>query len=47
MGILTNVKSQPLKNFILKFGTPDYVRNMISHANVMTDRFGEGFSPNT
>jgi len=35
------------QNFILKFGTRDYVSDITPHANFGAYRLGGGFSPNT
>jgi len=45
MSILCRIATP--QNFILKFGTRDFVRNITPCANLGADRFCGGFSPNT
>jgi len=44
MKISTPCRIATPRNFILKFGMRDYIRDMTRHANFGTDQFGRGFS---
>jgi len=46
MGISTPSKIATPQNFILKFGTRDYVWDITPHAHFEAHRFGEGLSTN-
>jgi len=47
MEISTSRRITIPQNFILKFSTRKYVRDVTPHANLGTDRFGGEFSPTT